>query len=619
MAVYLDLDDDVRPLGAGFDMGAYEYPVCLDGDLDGYGDGACGGYDCDDTDPGINPGAEEVCDNGTDDDCDDLADGDDPDCIAEFTLKLEASYQEETLYLDFTLGTPEPASWENYLILATPTYQYIPLWSIMLPEIDPPMDFSISFPYSLTSSTAVYSAFYTGAGRVAFDTKSCPGPNSPAPIEGYASRTSVFQGGEIDFHISTDAPTYDIEIYRTTAPPLDPAGTYVTTISDLPGSRHPIPLDGYRSGCSWPVAYTLAIPTDWPSGVYLARMVIPEEEVGFIPFVVKEDEPGSTSSILFLNAVNNHQAYNTFGGKSVYTDIDFQGLPPEMSLLTRSYRVSFDRPMANDILGVGHYYIWERPFILWLDSEQYVVEYCTGTDLHESPEMLDHYQLFVIAGHAEYWTREMRENMDAFVDRGGNLAIFAANTCWWQIRLEDGNRTLVVYKDRERDPLYGVVDELVTVNWFDDPLFWPENQLIGVSYLNGGYVDYFDILPASDGYGDYQVVNPDHWVFDGTGLEAGDEFGWEETIVGPEVDGALFEMVEGVPVVTGEDGTPLNFQILAFSPAVTEWTEIGFGTMGLYTRGDATVFNAATQDWSHGLATNTDVQRITRNVLERLR
>lgn len=42
---------------------------CIDGDLDGYKDSACGGSDCDDTDFFVNPGMAEVCD-GLDTNCD---------------------------------------------------------------------------------------------------------------------------------------------------------------------------------------------------------------------------------------------------------------------------------------------------------------------------------------------------------------------------------------------------------------------------------------------------------------------------------------------------------------------------------------------------------------------
>ena len=126
--IYTDLEGDVRPQGAAFDMGADEYsgpPDCWDDDMDGYRDMTCGGYDCDDADPTrypgapencngidndcdgapnpdeqdgdsdgymicagdcddanpeVNPSVKEICDNGIDDDCDSFLDGEDTDC-----------------------------------------------------------------------------------------------------------------------------------------------------------------------------------------------------------------------------------------------------------------------------------------------------------------------------------------------------------------------------------------------------------------------------------------------------------------------------------------------------------------------------------------------------------
>lgn len=167
-----DIDGEGRPQGVGFDMGADEIeeePPCWDIDGDGFEDEVCGGDDCDDSDPDVNPGADEICTGGVDEDCDGLVDDEDPDCIAPFTLALEASYGAGILSLNFTIGTPQPATWANFLISTHAGIQVIPLWIAPLSVIEPPIQLPIAFPLPDMGWIGFLTALYTEEGQQAMD------------------------------------------------------------------------------------------------------------------------------------------------------------------------------------------------------------------------------------------------------------------------------------------------------------------------------------------------------------------------------------------------------------------------------------------------------------------
>jgi hypothetical protein len=206
------------------------------------------------------------------------------------------------------------------------------------------------------------------------------------------------------------------------------------------------------------------------------------------------------------------------------------------------------------------------------------------------------------------------------IAKGARLMILSGNTCWWQVRHEDNLRTLVCYRDWNKDPYYAAsMDSLVSSVWGRYPVMNPENTFLGSSFENGGYVTDDTLLPASKGYGGYAAYSSHHWIFNETDLRDGDVFGQEEAIVGYENDGALFSWKSGIPVVTTADRCPGNFRILGLSPAAgSDGLVRGHSTMGFYSvTGGGAVFNSASINWAAGLTeTDTVVRQITRNIID---
>jgi hypothetical protein len=83
--------------------------------------------------------------------------------------------------------------------------------------------------------------------------------------------------------------------------------------------------------CNWTNPYVLAIPnsadpTDWASGVYLAKLTGGTSgKHSYIVFVVRDD--ARPSAILMQSSVTTYAAYNNWGGYDFY-DTDSTGQQP---------------------------------------------------------------------------------------------------------------------------------------------------------------------------------------------------------------------------------------------------------------------------------------------------
>ena len=434
----------------------------------------------------------------------------------------------------------------------------------------------------------------------------------PAPyVLGYPDQLSYLPGEEVAFHLSTSEKKISLLIQR-----LGGTTVKVSEKVGIPGKAHRIPDRASSHGCNWPVAFRLKIPDDWKSGYYQVSLSVADGKTkNTMFFVVRSKEPGKNSKILFQLATNTYNAYTNWGGHSLYSYHDRDGL--------QGHRVSFHRPLRSQF---GN---WELHFVRWAEANGYDIDYAVNNDLEFHPEILKHYRLVLSVGHDEYWSAPMRDNLEKFIADGGNVAIFSGNTCCWQVRSEDKGNALTCWKQwYNLDPIFRKGDhKLLSTLWSHHLVQRPENKLTGVGFLWGGY--HRSHGQFMDGPASFITHRPKHWVFEGSNLKHGDRFGGKDTIVGYECDGCEIKWENELPFPTGRDGTPKNFTILGtcparWAPGDSLWYDrfpkdrVGAAVMGLYTRG-GTVFTSGTTDWAHGLrGKDPVVDSITRNILDRL-
>jgi hypothetical protein len=429
---------------------------------------------------------------------------------------------------------------------------------------------------------------------------------------GYAGRMSVRPGDYLSLHISNSRSYYDVFIFREGANRI-----LVKEINNLHGVLQPVPEFGYRDGFGWQETVGFQVPMHWQSGVYVASFPT-GQGIREILFVVR---PAVKSApILLTIETNTYAAYNSVGGKCFFPYLSTDN--------THSDLVSFERPLQPDILG--GFYPWDQFFTSWLDAEGFLVDFCVNSDHDHEPDILEGYQAHLRIGHGEYVSRNECEQLQRFVASGGNLMVFAGNSFWHLSETRRNGRQLYCAKTRYKPMPLGTPEDPETS--FLCAIENLRQRTIGVYYtacVNAkSEVPGKIVAPTSENYGFFRVVDQDHWALAGTGLQDGDAFGGEDSIVGVECDGGDIAFKRGKPYFTGLDGISQDYKIIALADAAGGRlnTDLGIHQDQFYctvaineTQFPGTIFTAATIEWAHGLYRNTGpVSQITRNVLDRL-
>ena len=438
-------------------------------------------------------------------------------------------------------------------------------------------------------------------------------------IEGYCSANSIRAGEKLQIMVSTaPASAFKLEIFRTGYYNGD-GGRLVRTYDALEGTQQPDPPidENYLRECSWKPSVEFEIPEDWLSGVYLGKLT--EETSGiqsYVIFIVRDDRP---CDLLFQCSDLTWSAYNRWPADfSIYTKHEgysSTGVP--------SGTVSFDRPYGlfthpvnkhKTSGGSGEFLPWEFPLSFWLEQHGYDVSYISNIDTHADPAGLLRTKGFISVGHDEYWTLDMYDNVLKARDEGVNLAFLSANSVLCVVPLlPSANGTPNRATRREGWFFPSEYHSRVEQRTHNQKGFQPNMGPDGAQLMGARWT------PPGRGSGDWTCAMPEHWLFEGTGMEKGDSV---KGLVGWEWHGAPAMDLPGMQVVA-EGETLINGK----NP--------GHYTATVYDgpKGNI-VFNCATIWWANGLSSppghvnpsrhgvtqqgpDERVQQITHNLFQR--
>ena len=299
-------------------------------------------------------------------------------------------------------------------------------------------------------------------------------------MEGYATDISVDHGQTINFKVDTSYSQYHLDIYRMGYYGGDGARKVATVQPSVLDQNQPPCLTDAASGLvdcgNWADSAHWDVPSDAVSGIYFAKLVRDDgaSDGSHIYFIVRDD--GGHSDLLFQTSDTTWQAYNQYGGKSLYTsDSGGPGTNPD-----RAYKVSYNRPFeTRGPTPEDSPFNAEYPMVRFLERNGYDVSYFTGVDAARSGSEILNHGTYLSVGHDEYWSGTQRANVEAARAAGVNLAFFSGNEIFWKTRWEDSidgsgtdHRTLVSYKETHANAKIDPEPNVWTGTW-RDPRFSP--------------------------------------------------------------------------------------------------------------------------------------------------
>ena len=490
-------------------------------------------------------------------------------------------------------------------------------------------------------------------------------------IGGFSTRTSVNRGEDVVLKIGRNnlAPstTYaDVSVYRIGyygakgGRLISAASSNGVVVNNTHSCNPRDTVTGLLDCGNWSPTYTIPGGSLPASGIYVAKITATDTgQQNSVVFAVRDDNRNPESDLLFQLPTSTYQAYNNWGGKSLYYDKTGGGTT--IAGTGRAVKVSFNRPIdratstKNRFVGADYYLVY------WLERQGYDVSYTDSVRAHVDPAELLQHDALVVSGHDEYWSGEQFAAFKAARDAGVSIASFSSNSAYWKVRYENGERTLVTFKtvqgsgssgngratpnDFGPDGVTGTADDALgadgragtaddnpqnsTTTFRDngappgDPNApaagrvgpnTPENGLFGVMYVgDNDSTSYPLTVPPANAANEF--AGDRTWRNSGVSTTTSTSIGtrivhWEWDAI-PTQSQYLAHQPPGVVRVTGTDTNAANSnwiqdegRVYAQTPPPGQSTTV---TAVRYTAASgAKVFATGTNQWSYGLSSTAD-------------
>lgn len=318
-------------------------------------------------------------------------------------------------------------------------------------------------------------------------------------------------------------------------------------------------FSGAAEGFNYTPTKYWQVPNTLKSGLYYIGDLNNPDPNHIVPFIIRKYDR-LNSEIVIVIPTNTQTAYN---GAGQHLTSGFGLYHHDQNGIVQP--VSFHRPMENQNYFMSFY----KPFLQWYYGVGFPNYYSTNVisdaDMGDFNEIVNA-KLLIIIGHSEYWTREARENFDAFVENGGNALILSGNTMYWPARIKQdpnnpSNTQLVCYKGTgDPNESNSLLDTKFTWNDISN-LNYSTLGSIGSDSYRGGFQSTGRIKSGTaeyiyPGFNGHKVIKPLSPLFQNTSLSYGSIIN-VGTDYGPENDGILISNGDPISNSLPQNAEPL--------------------------------------------------------------